>query len=72
MSYNNYLASGAPRSFLKTSFLHRCLIITSKLGSGAPRGFLLTSLLHRCLIITSFAQVPLEVSYELVSYIDVL
>ena len=48
MYYNNYLGPGAPRSFLKTSSLHRCLIITS------------------------FAQVPLEVSYELVSYIEVL
>ena len=28
-SYNNYLGPGAPRSFLITSFLHRCLIITS-------------------------------------------
>ena len=71
MSYNNYLGSGAPRGFLSTSFLHRCLIITS-LGSGAPRSFLSTSFLHRCLIITSWAQVPLDVSYELVSYIDVL
>ena len=48
MSYNNYLGLGAPRGFLETSFLHRCLLIIG------------------------FAQVPLEVSYELNSYIDVL
>ena len=51
--------------FLTSMSYNKCL------GSGAPRSFLSTSFLHRCLIITSWAQVSPDVSYDLVSYIDV-
>ena len=59
------------RSCLLTSFLRRCLIITSWAQVPLEVSYQ-TSFLHRCVKIISWAKVSPEVSYELVSYIDVL